>query len=63
MNYEYYNFEDWFDELEGFSFRSGRFLGGLPKEMRDKKTLEYLELWLRAAFDSARLENNENVPS
>lgn len=59
MNYEYLTFEDWFDELEKYSFRSERFYSGLPEEMRNKKTLEYLELWLRAAFECGRMKENE----
>ena len=60
MKYEYENFEDWFHELEGFSFRSERFFSFFPT---DHKTQEYLKLWLRAAFDSARLEENGSDPS
>ena len=50
--YEYCNFEDWFHELEGFSFRSER---AFTCFQDDLKTKENLRLWLRAAFDSARL--------
>jgi hypothetical protein len=56
MKYEYETFEDWFDELEGFSFRSERAFMSFPN---DRKTLDMLELWLRAAFDSARLTLEE----
>jgi len=54
MKYEYCNFEDWFYEPEGFSFRSERFHSFFPD---DSETKRQLKLWLRAAFDSARLEN------
>lgn len=61
MQYEYHNFEDWFDELEGFSFRSERAFMAFPN---DRKTREMLELWVRAAFDSARLTvENKDEPS
>jgi hypothetical protein len=64
MKYEYENFEDWFHELEGFSFRSERFFSSFPgNKTNDHKTQEYLKLWLRAAFDSARLEENGSDPS
>ena len=53
--YEYSKFEDWFNETEGFSFRSERFYSFFEN---DTKTQEHLKLWLRAAFDSARLEND-----
>jgi hypothetical protein len=61
MKYEYENFEDWFYELEGFSFRSERFFSLFPD---DYKTKESLKLWVRAAFDSARLKaEDKNDPS
>ena len=60
QEYEYLNFEDWFDELEGFSFRSERFFSFFED---DQRTRRMLEDWVRAAFDSARLEVKENDPS
>ena len=48
--YKYENFEDWFDELEGFGMRSERCLSFF-----DETEQHMLMLWLRAAFDSARL--------
>jgi hypothetical protein len=54
MKYEYENFEDWFYEMEGFSFRSERFHSFFPTDLETKRQLK---LWLRAAFDSARLED------
>jgi hypothetical protein len=63
-NYEYKTFEDWFDELEGFSFRSERAFMSFPN---DRKTRENLKKWVRAAFDSARLtvptRENKDEPS
>ena len=56
--YEYSKFEDWFNETEGFSFRSERFYSFFEN---DTKTQEHLKLWLRAAFDSARLENENKT--
>jgi hypothetical protein len=56
--YEYHNFEDWFYEQEGFSFRSERFYSFFGD---DSKTQEHLKLWLRAAFDSARLEHGNET--
>jgi hypothetical protein len=60
QEYEYENFEDWFYETEGFSFRSERFFSFFTN---DKKTQDDLKLWLRAAFDSARLQVEEDDPS
>jgi hypothetical protein len=61
MKYEYCNFEDWFHELEGFSFRSERAFLSFPDDLETK---ENLRVWLRAAFDSARLTvEKENDPS
>lgn len=54
QEYEYLNFEDWFHEPEGFSFRSERFFSFFGE---DKQTKDHAKLWLRAAFDSARLEH------
>jgi hypothetical protein len=54
MNYEYCNFEDWFYEPEGLSFRSERFFSLFPN---DYETKENLKLWVKAAFNSARLQN------
>jgi hypothetical protein len=56
--YEYENFEDWFNEMEGFSFRSERLLSFFPD---DRRTRQILEDWMRAAFDSARLENGNET--
>lgn len=58
--YEYLTFEDWFDELEKFCFRSERFYACLPEGVEvNKETREYLERWLRAAFECGRMKEND----
>ena len=53
MKYE--KFEDWYDELEMTAFRSERFaetLGAyLPPGDVTPALIDYLERWLRAAFE------------
>jgi hypothetical protein len=53
-NYHYETFEDWFYELEKFSFRSERWAETMnmypKKDIIDTKAIE----WLRAAFECGR---------
>lgn len=55
-NYQYESFEDWYYELENYGLRMERFHSSLEdKFTSDAGKLVNLEIWLRAAFDSARL--------
>lgn len=49
----YNNFEQWFNELEGFGFRSERLYESLPVPA-GAKLRESLETWLRAAFEAGQ---------
>ena len=51
---EYPTFEDWFNELEGFSFRSERFFQHLELAKTQHERQEFCEKWLRTAFDMGR---------
>lgn len=56
---EYDTFEDWFDEIENYGMRNERFFESLDQFTSQAAYNANLVLWLRAAFDSARLEKNE----
>jgi len=51
---EYETFEDWFEELEGFSFRSERFFQHLELAETQQERNEFCEKWLRTAFDMGK---------
>ena len=52
---EYPTFESWFHEIEITAFRSERFLQHLDIIQNDPiRRNEFLENWLRAAFESGR---------
>jgi len=51
---EYETFEDWFEELEGFSFRSERFFQHLEIARTPQERNEFCEKWLRTAFDMGK---------
>ena len=51
---EYETFEDWFEELEGFSFRSERFFQHLELVRTQQERNEFCEKWLRTAFDMGK---------
>jgi len=51
---EYPTFEDWFEELEGFSFRSERFFQHLELAATPQERNEFCEKWLRTAFDMGK---------
>lgn len=53
----YENFEAWWNEIEIYSFRSERFLQHLDLLESPRERHEFCENWLRAAFQSARLEH------
>lgn len=59
MKYEYETFEDWFNEAEGYSYRSDRFFTSVHQFTSVAGENANLELWLRAAFDSARILSSE----
>ena len=59
VTYHYENFEDWFEELENFSFRSERFFQHLELVKSERERREFTENWLRAAFECGRM-NQEN---
>jgi hypothetical protein len=51
IQYEYPEFDDWFDELQGFSMRSEWLLSHFNDDSRTKQiVIDYL----RAAFNSGR---------
>lgn len=53
---KYYNtFDDWFNELEGYSLRSERFFTSLT-QFSTTGTPVNLRLWLEAAFEAGRQE-------
>jgi len=51
---EYETFEDWFEELENFSFRSERFFQHLELARTQHERNEFCEKWLRTAFDMGK---------
>jgi len=51
---EYETFEDWFEELEGFSFRSERFFQHLELAATPQERNEFCEKWLRVAFEMGK---------
>lgn len=53
--YEYPTFESWFEELEGFSFRSERFFQHLELLDNERQRREFCENWFRAAFECGRM--------
>lgn len=54
---KYKTFEDWFYETENFGLRAERFWESTEQFLNDNGKLANVELWLRAAFDAAKLEN------
>lgn len=58
---QYPTFESWYNEIEITAFRSERFLQHLDllnSNIDTRQRDEYLETWLRAAFESARLNES-----
>ena len=53
---KYAKFEDWFDEIENYGFRSERFLDEF-KDMSPERAIE----WLRAAFECGKM--NDEIDS
>ena len=59
VKYEYPTFEDWYGEIEITAFRSERFLQHLDLvQDNPQRRNEFVENWLRAAFESARLNES-----
>ena len=57
--YEYRSFEDWFNELEGFSERSDRFYMSMELYDKDAEPTKRREMqlrWLTAAFECGRMK-------
>lgn len=52
----YKDFEDWFFEIENYGTRAERFWDSLDQFTSDNGKVANIEMWLRAAFESARLE-------
>lgn len=51
----YETFEDWFNELENYNFRSDRFFQHLDViQDSPRQRNEFLENWMRAAFEAGR---------
>jgi hypothetical protein len=52
---KYETFDDWFDEIEGYGFRSERFFNHLEMIIdNEPRRSQFLTNWLRAAFESGR---------
>ena len=62
VNPEYPTFESWFDEVENYGARFERFYEELHNAKNSIHLAELTTIWLRAAFDSARL-NKDNTMS
>lgn len=50
----YETFEDWFNELENYNFRSDRFFQHLELPQSARERNDFLENWMRAAFEAGR---------
>ena len=61
---EYETFDSWFDEIENYSFRSERFFEHLDlfnSTVCTAQRDEFITNWMRAAFESARLEKGDSL--
>lgn len=56
---KYPTFDDWYYEIENYGLRAERFWDSLD-QFKPNAELANLEVWLRAAFDSARETTNES---
>jgi len=54
--YTYKEFEDWFNEVEGFTLRSERFYESMTQFSDNAKNVN-IEIWMRAAFECGRKQN------
>jgi hypothetical protein len=50
----YPTFEDWFYELENYGFRADRFFQHLDLITNERERNDFIENWMRAAFESGR---------
>lgn len=58
----YETFEDWFNELENYNFRSDRFFQHLDViQDSPRQRNEFLENWMRAAFEAGRNPQDKYV--
>lgn len=58
----YETFEDWFNELENYNFRSDRFFQHLDViQDSPRQRNEFLENWMRAAFEAGRNPEDKYV--
>ena len=58
---KYETFEDWFLEFENYSQRADRFYESLDSFKSDAGKGENMMVWLKAAFESARLVNDLTI--
>jgi len=64
VNPEYPTFESWYNETEIYSFRSDRFFEHLDlfdSTVCTAQRNEFITNWMRAAFESARLEKGNSL--
>jgi hypothetical protein len=64
VNPEYPTFESWYNETEIYSFRSDRFFEHLDlfnSTVCTDQRNEFITNWMRAAFESARLEKGNSL--
>jgi hypothetical protein len=64
VEYHYEAFDDWFDEIENYSFRSERFFQHLElfnSTVCTDQRNEFITNWMRAAFDCGRLEKGKYI--
>ena len=58
---EYPTFEDWFNEIENFGYRSERFFQHLELLKSERERRDFCENWLRAAFECGRNPQDKYV--
>lgn len=58
---EYPTFEDWFYEIENYGFRSERFFQHLDLITNTRERNDFIENWMRAAFESGRNPEDKYV--
>lgn len=51
---KYPKFEDWFYEIENYGLRAERFWDSMSQFATDSGKMANIEVWLRAAFESAQ---------
>lgn len=60
-NYKYEDFHAWWDEVEIFSTRGMRCLESIEQFQSDLGKEANMIVWLQAAFESGRLQNETSV--